>query len=99
MKKLIIATLLTLSSAGAMALDQVLDKGEYYNSPLADHSRGQRTTVLGPNHDHGNDTAKEFVQHGHDLPVQPDNHPHMANPAMHDHGDDTVKDFIKHTDS
>ncbi|WP_043107079.1 hypothetical protein [endosymbiont of unidentified scaly snail isolate Monju] len=99
MKKLVIATLLTLSSAGAMALDQVLDNNEYYGSPLADHAPGSRSTSLGPNHDHGDDTVKEFVRHGHDLPVKPDNHPYAQNMPMHDHGDDTIKNFVPHSHS
>lgn len=95
MKNFIFATTLALASTGAFALDKVLDPSENYQSPLADHSPGSKADQLSPMHDHGEDTAKEFIEHGHDLPIR-DDHPHSNMAKMHDHDEDTVKNFVEH---
>ncbi len=97
MKKLIFAAAISLASTGALALDKVLDPNENYQSPLTDHSAAPKSEQLGAGHDHGNDTVKNFVKHGHDMPVMPDEHKQMAD-TMHDHGDDTIKNFTSHKD-
>ncbi len=97
MKKLIIAAAISLASTGALALDKTLDPNENYQSPLADHGPAPKATQLGEGHDHGDDTVKDFVKHGHDMPVKPDEHSKMGK-AMHDHGDDVAKDFVPHKD-
>lgn len=96
MKYLIIATALTLGATGAFAHDEVLkNSSEGYQSPLADHGPGSKADQLSPQHGHGDDTVKNFVKHGHDLPIR-DDHPHGPATAMHQHGDDVVRDYVEH---
>lgn len=103
MKTLILASALTLITSGAFALDEYLGgSSEYYQSPLVDHSRGEKTNALGPHHDHGDNTLRNYIPHGHDVPVL--EHPKASgdvnpNNMMHDHGDDTIKNFTPHPHS
>lgn len=100
MKKLILAGVLSLVATGAFALDKSLgDSSEYYQSPLEDHSPGAKSTMLGPEHGHGDDVVRDYTKHGHDGPVM--KHPQAStegnsNTNMHDHGDNVVDNFTPH---
>jgi hypothetical protein len=104
MKKLLITSAIMLMTTGAYALDQnVGTSSEYYGSPLTDHGpAGGKSGQLSATHDHGDDTVKNFAEHGHDqrivqTPPAGSGSGHMM-PAMHDHGDDVVKDYTAHED-
>lgn len=102
MKKLILITALSLATGGAFALDNHLSgSGEYYQSPLTDHSQGSKTEAIGVNHDHGDDTILEFTKHGHDVPVvdKPASSGEGSTPKVHDHGEDVIKEYIPHAES
>lgn len=101
MKKLLISSAIMLLTTGAYALDQNVDSSsEYYGSALADHGPGGKSGQLGATHDHGDNTVKNFVEHGHDqrivqTPRAGSDSGHMM-PAMHDHGDNVDKNYNAH---
>lgn len=103
MKKLILISALTFVTSGAFALDNSLGgSSEYYQSPLLDHGKSEKTNSLGANHGHGDNTVLDYIPHGHDFPVQ--EYPEATGDPdgtnmMHDHGDDTIQNFIPHPHS
>lgn len=100
MNKLILAGVLSLVTTGAFAADKILgDSSEYYQSPLLDHGPGAKSTMLGPDHGHGDDVISDYTKHGHDGPVM--KHPQAStngnsNTNLHDHGDNAVDNFTQH---
>lgn len=98
MKTLIIVSAISLLSAAALANDKTLGgASEYYASPLLDHSPGSASQPLAKNHDHGDQTSKNFVDHDHQqmLAEHQAGHPGKM-PEWHDHGDNTIKNFVEH---
>jgi hypothetical protein len=99
MNKLIIAGAISLLSTAAFAHDKALgDSPEYDSSALVDHSQGTTSQTLPRNHDHGDETAKNFVDHDHErmMAEDPVGHAAWMGTMQHDHGDNTVKNFNDH---
>jgi hypothetical protein len=101
MKKLLISSAIMLLTTGAFATDQHIGStSEYYGSPLADHGPGGKSGQLSATHDHGDNTAKNFVEHGHDQRIVQTTPAGSGSgnmmPAMHDHGDNVEKNYNAH---
>lgn len=99
MNKLIIAGAISLLSAAVFAHDKTLgDSPESYGSPLLDHGQGGTSQVLPENHDHGDNTTNNFVDHDHDRMVaeNPVGQGAKLSGMQHDHGDDTTSNFVEH---
>jgi hypothetical protein len=99
MKKLILASALTLLASGAFASDKFLgDTSEYYGNVQLDHAAGTRTDKLGYYHDHGDDVIKNHTPHGHSMPVESASQTSRGGDyaGSHDHGDDVVRNYTPH---
>ena len=102
MKKLLIAGAVSLLATAAFALDKHLGgESEFHGSILLDHGPGAPTGKLGPQHDHDEDTVKNFVEHDHDGQLI-EKEPRTANTENakvvpgHDHDIDVIKNFVEH---
>ena len=99
MKAFIILGAISLISSSAFAHDKVLGgNSELDGSVLLDHGTAPASNTIPRNHDHGDDTAKNFVKHDHDQRIA-DTVTGNAdlNTIPHTHGDDSVKDFTPHS--
>lgn len=98
MKTFITVGAICLLSSSAFAHDKVLGgNSELYGSPLLDHGSTPAVNTLPLNHDHGDDTVKNFIEHDHDQRIV--NVPTGKvdlNTMPHSHGDDAVKDYTPH---
>lgn len=101
MNRTLFAGVFSLLASGAFALDATVGgTSEFYANPLTDHGPGTSAGMVGPGHDHGNDTIKNFVEHAHEgrLADRPPDQTDRSNRGniLHDHGNETFRNFTPH---